>query len=500
MMNYTFDSNGIRVGTCNNEPTCSCNGNEEWDYCGCSGSYSGGCCNRGCGGCDISLLGCPQPPSPPPPCAPPPSDPQEAGSGGDIGSGSGEQGTFWTPCAASSPLMPPPLMPPPPPSPLAPGSANMVVKKTIITVIMTIAGDVSDFTDAAQSKFKAGLRANVCDNKACPGVEIALTIAAGSVEVTSAISFREDDASVGAAVETRATSLASATTAELSEQLGVTVESAPTVTVAKNVEVTVTVAAPSPPPPLPSPPPSPPPVLASPLPPSLPPTEEGSGESSDDSMFPLPMLIGASAGGGCIVLALIVGIAAACLRKKKAVQPLLPGGANSTAAAVAQAGAATASVTSARPSRTGLPSSLRPKSKKVEMAPAAEGVYNQNAADPAAGLNQAELAAAAAQLPGVEYESETARCLATMSAASGGAGSTPFSALVEAPLAPLAPLQGPAGGAGAGPAGLRPLAPPLTPLGGAGGAQGLRPLAPLGAVGGARAGGGGLAPLRPLGS
>ena len=376
----------------------------------------------------------------------------------------------------------------------------MVVKKTIITVIMTIAGDVSDFTDAAQSKFKAGLRANVCENKACPGVEIALTIAAGSVEVTSAISYREDDASVGAAVQTKATSLASATTAELSAMLKVTVESAPTVTVAKNVEVTVTVAAPSPPPPLPSPPPSPPPVLASPLPPSLPPTEEGSGESSDDSMFPLPMLIGASAGGGCIVLALIVGIAAACLRKKKGVQPLLPGGANSTAAAVAQAGTATASVTSARPSRTGLPSSLRPKSKKVEMAPAAEGVYNQNAADPAAGLNQAEFSAAAAQLPRAEYESETARCLATMAAASGGAGSTPFSAQVEAPLAPLAPLQGPAGGAGAGPAGLRPLAPPLTPLGGAGGAQGLRPLAPLGAVGGARAGGGGLAPLRPLGS
>merc|ERR1712166_1214659 len=112
----------------------------------------------------------------------------------------------------------------------------MVVNKTIITVVMTIAGDVSDFTDAAQTTFKDGLRANVCENKACPGVEIALTIAAGSVEVTSAISYREDDASVGAAVQTRATSLASATTAELSAQLGVTVESAPTVTVANNVE------------------------------------------------------------------------------------------------------------------------------------------------------------------------------------------------------------------------------------------------------------------------
>merc|ERR1719424_2695845 len=60
----------------------------------------------------------------------------------------------------------------------------------------------------------------------------------------------------------------------------------------------------------------PPAALASPLPPSLPPTEEGSGESSDDSIFSLPMLIGASAGGGCIVLAL-VGIAAACMRRRK---------------------------------------------------------------------------------------------------------------------------------------------------------------------------------------
>merc|ERR1740124_2180180 len=181
-----------------------------------------------------------------------------------------------------------------PPSP--PGSANMVVNKTIITVVMTIAGDVSDFTDVeAQSTFKAGLRANVCENKACPGVEIALTIAAGSVEVTSSISYREDDASVGAAVQTRATSLASATTAELSAMLKVTVESAPTVTVAKNVEVTVTVAAPSPPPPLPSPPPPPPS-----------PSEPGSGETAadDDSGMATWAIAVIAAACGLVLLAL----------------------------------------------------------------------------------------------------------------------------------------------------------------------------------------------------
>ena len=184
---------------------------------------------------------------------------EETSGDAGSGSGSGEAGSGEAGSGAAAPVFPPP---PPPPSPLAPGSANMVVSKTIITVIMTIAGDVFDFTDAAQSTFKAGLRANVCENKACPGVEIALTIAAGSVEVTSAISYREDDASVGAAVQTRAQGLASATTADLSTQLGVTVESRPTVTVAKNVEVTVTVAAP-----LPSPPP---PDSAPPLPPWLP--------------------------------------------------------------------------------------------------------------------------------------------------------------------------------------------------------------------------------------
>merc|ERR1719399_1121840 len=168
---------------------------------------------------------------------------EEASGDAGSGSGSGEEGS-----GAPSPSPPPPS-PSPPPSPLAPGSANMVVNKTIITMTMTIAGTVEQFDDAKQTAFKDGLRAEICNNTACPGVAIALTIAAGSVVVTSEISYREDDASVGASVQTKAKALETATTTSLSTMLGVTVESAPTVTVANNVPVTVAVPAPSPPPP-----------------------------------------------------------------------------------------------------------------------------------------------------------------------------------------------------------------------------------------------------------
>ena len=165
---------------------------------------------------------------------------EEASGDSGSGSGSGEEGS-----GAPSPSPPPPS-PSPPPSPLAP-PGPMVVNKTIITVTMTIAGTVEGFNDAKQTTFKNGLRDEICNNAACPGVSIALTIAPGSVVVTSEISYREDDASIGASVQTKAEALANANTTSLSTMLGVTVESAPTVTVAKNVAVTL--APPSAPPP-----------------------------------------------------------------------------------------------------------------------------------------------------------------------------------------------------------------------------------------------------------
>jgi hypothetical protein len=361
------------------------------------------------------------------------------------------------------------VSPPPASPPDAPDAADY---DRVVTWKVVLNGTVEDFDQAAT---KAALVASY-NQPSITAEHITLTVVAGSIIVTGEVRLEDASVTFSEMSDKVMTLFNNATAMAATFGLPVISFEAPTLSFASK------------PPAAP-----PPPVLASPLPPSLPTAEEGSGESSDDIM--LPIIIGASAGGGCVVLALIVGIAAACLRKKKNVQPLL-GSANSPAAAVAQAGAATGSVTSARPSRVGLPSSLRPKSKKVAMAPAAEGIYNQMATDPAAGLTQAEFAAASAQLPGAGHQSETAKCLATMAAA--GAGSTPFSAQVEAPLAPLAPHQGPAGGAGAGAAGMRPLAPPLTPLGGAGDAPGLRPLAPLGhPVGG---GGRGLAPLRPLGS
>ena len=343
---------------------------------------------------------------------------------------------------------------------------------------VTLNGTLADFDEAAQAAAKAALVVSF-NQPSITAEHITLTVEAGSIIVTGEVRL-EDPSVTFSEMSTTVVDLfnnATAMTATFGLPL-ISIDTAPTLNYASK-------------PPAAPPPPSPP----SPTPPALPPSEEGSGDSSgDDDM--LPYIIGGAAGGGCLVLALCVSVAVLCARKrdKQAVQPLADADANANAPAAA------------RPSRGGLPSSLRPKSKKVATPPpagAAQTIYTQNAADPAAGLNQAEFAAAAAQLPGPrQEESETARCLATMAAASGGAGATPFSAQVEAPLAPLAPLQGPAGGAGAGGGGLRPLAPPLTPLGGAagGGAPGLRPLAPLGAVGGARGGGGGPAPLRPLGS
>ena len=197
---------------------------------------------------------------------------EEASGDSGSGSGSGEDGS-----GAPSPSPPPPSpsppspSPPPPPSPLAPGP--MVVNKTIITVTMTIAGTVEEFDDAKQTTFKNGLRDEICNNAACPGVSIALTIAPGSVVVTSEISYREDDASIGASVQTKAEALANATTASLTTMLGVTVESAPTVTVAKNVAVTLA------PPSAPPPPLSPEEVVAS---PSLPPPASPAKADDDD--------------------------------------------------------------------------------------------------------------------------------------------------------------------------------------------------------------------------
>ena len=55
---------------------CSCTRTAQLDYCNCGTPLgtdyeTGGCCNSGCGRCDISLLGCPSPPPSPP--TPPPA-------------------------------------------------------------------------------------------------------------------------------------------------------------------------------------------------------------------------------------------------------------------------------------------------------------------------------------------------------------------------------------------------------------------------------------------
>ena len=324
---------------------------------------------------------------------------------------------------------------------------------------VTLNGTLADFDEAAQAAAKAALVVTF-NQPSITAEHITLTVEAGSIIVTGEV--RLEDPSVDfTALSTTVTDLFSNETA-MTATFGlplISVLTQPTLSYASK-------------PPAAPPPPSPP----SPTPPAQP-SDEGSGDSSDDDDFPLWIIIVAAGVGGCIVLALLVFLFVFCKRKlhKKAVQPMATTDANANSPAPA----ASASVP------------RRGKSKKAaqpppaEAAAAAQNIYQQNAADPRAGLTQGEFAAADSQLRGgaAAQESETARCLATMAAASGGAGATPFSAQVEAPLAPLAPLQGPAGGAGAGGGGLRPLAPPLTPLGGAaagGGGRGLAPLRPLG--------------------
>ena len=321
---------------------------------------------------------------------------------------------------------------------------------------VTLNGTLADFDEAAQAAAKAALVVTF-NQPSITAEHITLTVEAGSIIVTGEV--RLEDPSVDfTALSTTVTDLfynETAMTATFGLPL-ISVDTQPTLSYASKPA-----AAP--------PPPSPP----SPTPPAQPSDES---DSSDDDDFPLWIIIIIVA-AGVVALLVLVLLFVFCKRKlhKKAVQPMATTDANANSPAPA----ASASVP------------RRGKSKKAAQPPPAEAaagaqnIYQQHAANPTAGLTQGEFAAADSQLRGgaAAQESETARCLATMAAASGGAGATPFSAQVEAPLAPLAPLQGPAGGAGAGGGGLRPLAPPLTPLGGAaagGGGRGLAPLRPLG--------------------
>merc|ERR1719183_1041029 len=156
---------------------------------------------------------------------------------GDMGSGSGEAGSGDAPSSS------PPPSPSDPPSPLSPGSSLATVNTTVITVVVVINSTVEDFGVAQRATFKDNLRAKLCPD-GCPGVVISLTVEAGSVRVTSKISYREDSIADAVAVRARAKQMSNATVAQLSADLGQPVLEPVAVTV-EFVPVQVVVPAPS---------------------------------------------------------------------------------------------------------------------------------------------------------------------------------------------------------------------------------------------------------------
>ena len=250
---------------------------------------------------------CPSPPppspSPPPPSPPPPSPSPPLPSP----SPSPPPPSPSPPPPSPSPpppspstrdelfaIPPPPSVPPraPPFSPLAAGVEVVEAQATVISMSLTISGDVSSVGDAEQEALKSTFATELSCYK--PNCILTLRVSAGSVniEVIAAIPNSgggvTDAAATLAAVNSAATSLTTQSAIALSTTLSsstfsvsVTAITAPEV----KADVTVSLAVappppaappdspspPSPPPPSPSPPPccpSPPPPSPSPPPPS----------------------------------------------------------------------------------------------------------------------------------------------------------------------------------------------------------------------------------------
>ena len=153
------------------------------------------------------------------------------------------------------------------------------VRATVVSLGLTIAGDVASFGAAQQAALRASLRASTgCEEPAC---FLELRIQAGSIDVEGLLTIPHEASATGtgaaatiptptatiAAVQAAATTLVTSPPATISSALGVPVTSAdPEVGTLADVVVPLAVA---PPPPLL--PPSPLPSNPSPLPPLLPP-------------------------------------------------------------------------------------------------------------------------------------------------------------------------------------------------------------------------------------
>ena len=144
------------------------------------------------------------------------------------------------------------------------------VRATVVSLGLTIAGDVASFGAAQQAALKASLRASTgCEEPAC---FLELRIQAGSIDVEGLLTIPHEASATGAntapatanstvaAVQAAATTLLSSPPATISSALSVTVTSAdPIIRTQANVVVPLAMGPPPPMPPLP--PPIHPPIL-----------------------------------------------------------------------------------------------------------------------------------------------------------------------------------------------------------------------------------------------
>ena len=196
---------------------------------------------------------------------------------------------------------------------------------------MVISGDVSSFDDTQRDSLKGTLRETLgCFEPVCI-LELRVS-AAGSIAVSAILTIPDapttstaDPAATVAAVEAAATALAAEPPASISESLGVTVVSAPTVEPTVSATVPLAVA---------PPPPSPPPLVPPPAPPSAPsPTvaAEPDAASSEPADSPIGLIVGGA--GGAVVAAIVAVLlyrryrrSAASARKEQTSPPSITSG------------------------------------------------------------------------------------------------------------------------------------------------------------------------------
>lgn len=139
---------------------------------------------------------------------------------------------------------------------MPPGTVATVVDGLLVTVEMTIEGDVSSFTESRRGKLVEKLR-NYFGCFTTNGCVARVEIFGGSIHAVAVII--EEEPKAGGPVETAAAAARAASMAELSRAFGVPLTNSAIIN-EEHTTVTAFIPAPSPPPPSPPPPSLPPPM------------------------------------------------------------------------------------------------------------------------------------------------------------------------------------------------------------------------------------------------